>query len=104
MANKSRKEKIEQWAKTTREEFPDHLKAAAGQLREEVAHLEDDFGTQAKKLAQDLEQVADNLEKRAEKQLETATDEVQEHPWLSILAALGIGIIIGFLLRNLSEQ
>lgn len=97
------KKRLEQWAETTREEFPQQLKAAAAQLRAEVAGLEDELGEQAQDLAHEIEVVAQDLEKRVERRLEHARTDVQENPWIAIFAALGVGIVIGYLLRNLGD-
>ncbi len=80
----------------------DHLLATAEQIRKQAMETGDDeVIRQASQMARSLEKAAVYLDSRTLEQIgEDATQVVRQNPWESILAAFGIGVFIGLLLRR----
>lgn len=95
---------VNKQAQSTREEFAKRLNHTANDLRSEFEHLVDtDQRKQATRLAKDLETMAHDVEKRAEKGLDTVTENAQDNVWGSILIAFTVGIIFGLIFKELMD-
>lgn len=95
---------VNKQAKETRTSFVKRLNRTADELRSDVQDLFDgEEKKQANRVAQDLEQLAYEIEDQAEKRFDNVTESASEKVWTSILVALAIGIILGVIFKQLTD-
>lgn len=95
---------VNKQAKSTRKDFIKRLNHTANDLRSEFEHLIDgNQRKQAARIAKELESMAHDIEKQAEKRLDTVTESAQDNVWGSVLIAFVFGIVFGLILKNLID-
>ncbi|GAB5493813.1 MAG: hypothetical protein Phog2KO_40280 [Phototrophicaceae bacterium] len=95
---------VNKQAKSTRKDLVKRLNHTANDLRSEFEDLLDTSqGKQASRLAKELETMAHDVEKRAEKSLDAVTDTAEDNVWGSVFIAFAVGIIFGLIIKNLME-
>ena len=95
---------VNKQAEQTRKDFTRGLNKTAAELRGSIEHLFDrEERKQVQEVANNLEQIANRVEKRAEKGLHEAVDVVEENPWVTIVVSLLIGLIFGIIIKELMD-
>lgn len=96
---------VNKQAKSTRKDFVKRLNHTARELRSEFEHLvdSDQQRKQAAHIAKELETMALDVEKQAEKGIETVTENAQDNVWVSVFVAFAIGIIFGLIFKELMD-
>ena len=70
-----------------------HARAAAAEMRDAAAEAAQEFRERASGVAGEWKEKAQNVQREIE-------DYVREHPTKSILAAVGVGFVIGLIFRR----
>ena len=70
-----------------------HARAAAAEMRDAAAEAAREFRERASGVAGEWKEKAQNVQREIE-------DYVREHPTKSILAAVGVGFVIGLIFRR----
>lgn len=55
---------------------------------------------EAEKLVDSLKDVGASAAHKGEELIHSAEDKISDNPWVSVLATLGVGIVIGMMLRR----
>lgn len=94
--------KFQKQAEDTRKDVVKQLNRTAKHLRHDVEELlEGD--KRASQLAKELEHVAQDIEKKAEKRIEGVSEVATSNVWLTIGIAFGIGLLFGLLFKVLKR-
>lgn len=92
-----------------RQQADDARKDVVKQLNRSVSHLRHDVedllegDERAARLAKELEHVAQDIEKRAEKRVGDVSEAASGNVWYTIGIAFGIGLLVGLLLKVLNR-
>lgn len=95
---------VNKQAQKTRKEFIKGLNTTAEELRSGISTmLSREEQKQANRIAQELESIAKNVEKRAEKGLGEVTESAQENVWGTVAFAFVLGLIVGMIIKNILD-
>ncbi|MGJ3239363.1 MAG: hypothetical protein ACFE0Q_11705 [Anaerolineae bacterium] len=95
---------VNKQANQTRKELIKRLNHTADDLRSGLVHVFDrEEQKQANKLAQDLEAIAQDIEKRAEKGLHDVTENAQDNVWGTIMVTFVVGLLFGWIIKNMLD-
>ncbi|MEL6309931.1 MAG: hypothetical protein AAFR81_19630 [Chloroflexota bacterium] len=97
---------VNKQAESTRKEMVKRLNSTAEELRSGLSHLlEREDRTQVQKVAQELENIAKNVEKEAEKRVKGITKKQEKNGfgWLTLGVAVLVGIVVGLLLEEILD-
>ena len=87
-------------ARSASKDVVKQLNTTAQHLRSDVQDLLEVGDERVSRIAKELEHVAQDIEKRAGKQVGAVSEKASENVWFTVVLALVIGLAIGWLLKD----